>query len=195
MFFAIGFLFFFTLDILLFFRFRFLGMVPVSFVRTAICYFTAFILWKERKYFPQEWHRFFTYVWIFYLICISSLRIILEFILYFHQGPSQWNVRKAQFLSLVEKMQWIELFFCLFVLILTLVYIMKQRKESYRWPLFTLFAILFRNLLILLWNPMPVFLYRYFGVVELPAMFGLLMIIVTMVRKVYGFQEIMNYRE
>lgn len=192
MFFAIGFLLIFTLDILLFFRFRFFGMIPLYFVKSAVSYFTAFILLKEKKHFLDEWKSILIYFWIFYLICISTVELLIDCMLYFHFWAEEGNGSLFRFLNFIEKFQWVELFLTLILLFLTIHYSRKQDKSFYLWSLFTLLAIFLRNLLIVFWNPLPVFLYQYFGVVELPGMFGLLMIIVTMVRKLYGFQEKIN---
>lgn len=189
MFFAIGFLLLFTFDILLFFGFRFFGMIPLYFVKSAVEYFTAFLLYREKKRSLIEWDYPLIFSWSLYLIVVSTFELIIECLLYFDWIPRKWDQEKTQILSSIGKAQIVQLFLTGILFIITIYHVFKQYKKSYQWLLFTLVAILSRNILLIFWNPMPVFFYRYFGILELPGMFGLLMVIVTVLKNKYTLSE------
>lgn len=181
MYFAFFYLFFFALNILLATRFFVLGMVPMHFLVAGVGFFVCFYLGKRFSLFPIYKKDsilpkiFFAYVLIVSLfnffggLCFS-IGLFREFLLRMHFIPDQALCAFSGFLSL-----WIS-------------FLVPLKSSLLKWMLYSVVAGFIRYSVPLVFG-LPVWLYRYLGVLDLIMLFGWLMMIITLMRLEYGFES------
>jgi hypothetical protein len=168
--FAIIFLIFFTLDVLVFFQFLFFGLIPERLLFMAVGFFTLWVMISNRSLIIQKRRDPIFYGWILAIGGMIYDRmncIVFDF----------WRLFGLQGLDdrVFYPVNSTLVLLSLSVLILSFK-LMNKKHGLYKWYLFTGFALVFKSLLDLL-IVYPQWLYRYAGFTDLPIMFGWLMIV------------------
>jgi hypothetical protein len=180
MLFAVGFILFFYLDIFISHRFMAIGMMPMAYLITAVALFVSIVLFRANPAVFDRGERLLNRVWILSLFFIS----IIQFL-------SNMLTNLARILSMdTLALDWIIAHALLGVSMLLLVFTLIERHNTiyYRWQVFSALSCLIQALLpVTIWRVMPIKVYCFYGLIQLPMLFGFLMMIDSVLKKRFGF--------
>ena len=178
MLFAALYLLVFSLLILLQNRFLVFGMMPISGLNAAVLLFAAIFYIKVPEFFDSPLRKILRIVWLFFLL-VALYRFtqhsIPEDILLF------WRINLFTGTHFQR-----EIFFLIFILVL-LVCIKFWQEKLFIYMFEVSFFLLIRPVVYLyceaMYGVIPVLLFRYSGVLDLPSLFVLLVSIDYMVKQ------------
>jgi hypothetical protein len=76
------------------------------------------------------------------------------------------------------------------MLLLVFTLIKRHKTIYYRWQVFSAFSCFMQALLpVTVWRIMPVKVYFFYGLIQLPMLFGLLMMIDSILKRRFGFTD------
>jgi len=180
MLFAVGFILFFYLDILISFRFFSIGMMPMAYLITAVSLFVSVILFRANPAVFNRRERRLNRIWIFFLFFISVFQFL-----------SNMQGKIARLLSMdMLVLDWIisHSAFCFSTLLLVFTLIGKQKSVYFRWQVFSAFSCFMQAVLpVTVWRIMPDKVYYFYGLIQMPMLFGFLMMIDSVLKRRYGF--------
>ena len=183
MIFAICFILFFALDILLVTQFEALGMVPMNYFVAGVGVFFLVrlrnhLLVKERDA-NGRWVYLFFYLFILFISVFNLISGIFSFL------------HPHEFLSRIwlQAENWTNYTLILFALFLSYKILRSAPRENFffKWLLFSSIAGVVRFGMLLPFIKTPIILYRYLGIFDLIMVFGWLMIIIGSMHKEYRF--------
>lgn len=175
MYFALFFLIFFTIDILLVFSLQVLGMIPMYYLVAGVGFFSSFFLYNRisRLPFPSNnrvapllftLHIFFIALDRFYIASRQFIMIIFEF--------------RLPTIFLTDWFMLISSGFVFFIISITLL----KKNKLWKWIMYSLVTGFLNGLLNLIFGSNILF-FRYAGIFDLIMMFGWLMIMVTLLKE------------
>jgi hypothetical protein len=179
MLYALAIILLFTFTVLIQTRFEALGMIPVAYLSAGVSF--AFLLHQVITRFSLNKlinRRFVTaafFIWIFLFFINSVLHGFGRFVI------DSKAVVEALFLIF----RLIEFFMSLYSIVLFIIFLMDNRvlANLKRWLLFVAGAGTVRFVVLLVFYPEPVLLFRYDGIFDLVILFGLLMILFVAIRQ------------
>lgn len=173
MYFALGFITFYMLDILVFYQFYILGMVPMHFLISAVTLFMGLLMWRSLFLFSVEREKKFLIVWVVYSLVVAFVHFLwathlLWSTLFYLEQKRVFRLHMWENVVLL----------CLSVIIFIAIRLYLSVKNPLRkWMLFSSAATLFRYGMSLFFNPLPFWAYRYSGILFFPVLFGWLMVV------------------
>jgi hypothetical protein len=179
--FAAGFILFFYLDIFISLHFVAIGMMPMAYLITAVALFVSIVLIQANRNLFDRPERRLNRIWIFLLIVFAVIHFI-------------WNLFGGFFADIFQIdlglfSQLAESVLCgISSILLFLTLIHQFNTVYYRWQVFCAFSIFIQAVLpVTLWRIMPEKVYRYYGLLQMPMLFGLLMMVDSILKKRFGF--------
>lgn len=173
--FAIYYILFFTLDILFASNFQTIGMLPMNFLFMGVAFFFLFIFLKKMKILQTGFHKKYYLLFsinIMLLICFHMLHIFIVFKLIDFQGLD----------SLMTFLKYL-IFFLTFIIIIIGIINYHRINKIIKWIFFILFICFVKFLLLLMLNGIPVWFFRWGGILDILMLFGLLVIIDYFLKK------------
>ena len=180
MYFALFYILFFTLDILLIMKFLLLGMIPMHYLVAGVGLFCCAFLLKRFSFFSIiTKHSFIPILFFCYILIFSLFRLF--------QGSRRMFAYSNILAELNFLPDWI---FSIFAAILSLLigFMIHSKSSLSNWMFFSAVASVIGNGFPLVFG-MPVLYYRYSGVFDMLMLFGWLMIIITLMRMEYGLED------
>ena len=179
MYFALFYIFFFALDILLVSRFRVLGMAPMFYLVAGVGFFCCFFIGKRFSVFSISSRYSFIHKLFFAFVLIISIQNFSEGVSHLLKLIRNINLQ-LQFIP-----DWI---FCVFSFSLSLliVFLIPLKSSLSRWMLYSTVTGFIRYGVPVVFG-LPQMLHRFMGVFDLIMLFGWLMIIVTLLRMEFDF--------
>ena len=175
MYFALFYLLFFTLDILLLLKFQALGLIPMEYFVAGVGMFCGVIFLKDSRRFEiLKIHRFVMHLFmcIVFLISISSLILPIFCTLL---------CKDAQVGFRVVKIREIVLLVCSGILFVSALILIDKEIRLRRWFLLSSIGGILRFSIMrvdqFFPDPFPFLIWRYLGVFDLIMLFGWLMIL------------------
>jgi len=170
--FALIFLVFFIVDILIFFRFQLFGLIPINMLFSAILVFIVWLLIRNAKLVKQNNKSLFFSAWMILLAVLITDRLFFTLMKWEpFMDPSFIGYLLINILAVIASL-----------FVVTVTYTSWHRNhEFYFWFLYSSIMCLIRAA-IDLFVTFPMWLYRFSGVLDLPLMFGLLMIASHVIR-------------
>jgi hypothetical protein len=180
MLFAVGFIVFFYLDIFISLNFIAIGMMPMAFLITAVSLFVSIVLIRSNPVIFDHSERRLNRMWIFLLIVFALVELVTNIRLDF-KVIFGMDVRLLDLVYGIIK--------CALSAVLLVVTLVSRRKTVFnRWQVFCAFSIFIQALLpITVWRLMPELVFRFYGLVQLPMIFGMLMLIDSVLVRRFGF--------
>lgn len=174
MLFVLVYLLFFAVDMLAATNFLVLGMMSMSYLVAGVGFFTLFLLLKRKdiciSHLKKQW---IFYFFVFNVILVTGynlnrcipnlLNLIINHDIDFYLGHFVAG-------------------FSGFLLILMLRWA-KKSSPVWRWMVYSSAAVLCHYALWEILTPVPVVIYRYYGIVDLCILFGWLMIVHTVLKE------------
>jgi hypothetical protein len=188
-FFAAGFVILFLMDMLLTSGMAAVGMAPLAFLMAAVCLFDFLSFSTKRSYLTTSISRFLILWWKIYLLALSFSWLFFNFFAFLSNDLAFFNKYfiKRLFddhqMLITYYIEWFSFAYSVVTVILTMI--IKLHTRSYRWMIFTAWAFVFRSLVPIVLDPMPVIIYRYEGLCAVPVLYGLLMIALTSIQEQY----------
>ena len=189
MYFALFYILFFGVDILLVSNFQILGMIPMSFLVAGTGVFLIFYLLRHNKIFKIDSRSSFLFnLFVPYIILISFFNLVRGTYPVFSPAVHFSTEKWFAITSLIYKV-----IFILSLIVFFSAFSMLFLKHSLnRWVFYSAAIALIRYGIPIFLKILPPLLYRYFGVFDLIMLFGWLMIISTFIKKEYGFDISQN---
>ena len=175
MYFALFYLIFFAIDILLVTQFDALGLIPMYYLVAGVGFFTSFFLYNRisRIPFPSN----------------NRIALILFTLHIFFIALDKFYVASRQFIMIIFEFRlpiffltnWLMLISSGFVFFIISITLLKENK-LWKWIMYSLGAGFLNGFLNLIFGASILF-FRYAGILDLIMMFGWLMIIVTLLKE------------
>lgn len=182
--FAISFILFFVIDILIFHRFYIFGMAPVENLAAAVGLFTGIIYLLNKKYYPHHQRGGGIYWGFFFISLYPFLNAIPMYLLMTGKaGPIEFGWQMTELIGQFNL--WIVgglFLYCLFLY-------RRIRDIIFRWLVFSMGALTVQGILNALLQPIPAYYYRYSGFLNVPVLFAWLMILYHILQMKYGHIE------
>jgi hypothetical protein len=190
MIFAGLFVLFFALDILVEFSFQAMGMLPMSFLISAVSIFIVFLLWSVNRSAIGRNSIRFNRTWMFYLGGTASLTLLIRGLAFY--------VRNFEFFHTNFRFFYMYFLNSTTIIASGLIFIYtlfsKKCSPAYRWHLCVSLYTFIRNLApSIIWEKIPVLVWRFDGILDLPILFCLLMVAVKWIRVKYRFEETVEF--
>jgi hypothetical protein len=178
--FAVGFLLFFYLDIFISLRFIAIGMMPMAYLVTAVALFVSVILFRANPAIFDRGERRLNRIWILALFFIS----LLQFLSNMQSDVSE--ILSMDGLVLTQIID--QVLFGISTLLVIVTLIERHKTTYYLWQIFSAFSCFIQALLpVTVWRLMPVKVYLFYGLIQLPMLFGFLMMIDSLLKRRFGF--------
>jgi len=179
MWFALSYLFFFTIDILVESEFYVFGMMPYTALVTAVSIYTFLILRHMRSWIRTRGQLLVVQLWLGFMIAVSVFHL-------FSSTGYIWNSWiSAERSFLISDISNKVFFLWGFFLLLSSCRLLKPFSKIHPWLISAALAIMFNFGIYWVIDPVPELLYRYEGFLGLPMLFCWLMIDIIILRKKY----------
>jgi hypothetical protein len=186
--FAVGFILFFYLDIFVSLHFTALGMMPMAFLIAAVSLFVSIVLIRANPTVFSRPERRLNRIWILSLIVIAIVQFVSNM-----WGDSLSEILRMKTIMLSRVIDWT--LFGVSVILLLFTFFWRQKTVYYRWQVFCSFSIFIQDLLpVTIWRLMPVKVYAFYGLMQMPMLFGLLMMIDSVLKRRFGFEDFARSR-
>ena len=188
MFFAAGFILFFYLDIFVSFDFGIIGMIPMAYLIAAVTSFVSIVLFRAHRTVFNSRERRLNRIWILSLIVFSIVQFASN--IWGIQLLGVFDTNMIKFSRSVDNT-----LFGISSLLLLFTILWRQKTVYYRWQLFCAFSIFIQAVLpVTVWRLMPTKVYYFYGLIQMPMLFGMLMMIDSMLKRRFGFDAIERSR-
>jgi len=171
--FALGYLLFFAIDILLANNFWVLGMMYTSFLTAGVGVFTIIFMLRRMPICLMSIKPKFLIIGFLTLVSFISFRNLIG---------NQFLIPIPFIEELYESMRSVIAGIASLLLVLFFIF-QKKKNELKRWMIYSLIAILCHFLLWEILSPVPPLIYRYYGIMDLIILFGWLMIVHTLLKE------------
>lgn len=178
--FAISFIVFFVIDILIFHQFLLFGMAPVDNLCLAVGFYTGVTYFQNKAYYPSHQKWGIVYVGSGFIILNN---LLAAFPMYLMMMPNTNVQRVAWLLSGYPTGL---SFGATAVVFSILIFQRKISDRLYQWLVFSIGILFINKLINLIFSPTPPLLYRYQGFLILPAIFAWLMMLHHIFEIKYG---------
>ena len=181
MWFAIAYLLFFTLDILVVCQFQVFGMLPYSALVCSVSLYTIFMI-RHVVRLQKTWlTKSIVIMWIVFFVLIFLENLVFTTYSLFWED---W-LPAGTFFVVSSRTDHLLLFAAIILFVFNL-FIKINNKVLQRWFLFSGGATVLHFIVPVFMNYMPVMVYRYQGFLGLPMLFGWLMINMTILNIKYS---------
>jgi hypothetical protein len=178
--FAAGFIIFFYLDIFISVNFTAIGMMPMAFLITAVSLFVSIVLIRSNPVIFDHSERRLNRMWIFSLIVFALIKFISNLPLYL---AGVFGMDPMLLVSVYEQM-----IFALSAFLLAVTLLVRHKTVFHRWQVFCAFSIFIQAVLpVTIWRLMPVKVYAFYGLIQMPMIFGMLMLVDSLLKRRFGF--------
>ncbi len=179
--FAAGFILFFYLDIFISGQFRSIGMMPIAFLIAAVALFVSIVLIRTNQDVFSRPERRLNRIWILSLIAIAIVQLV-----YFMWGDTLSEILHIKVIIFSMVFDWI--MFGVSSILLLFTFFRRQKTVYCRWQVFCSFSIFIQAVLpVTVWRIMPVTVYCFYGLIQMPMIFGMLMMIDSVLKRRFGF--------
>jgi len=181
--FAAGFILFFVLDIFVSSRFTSIGLMPMTYLIGAVSLFVSIILFRANPAIFDRGERRLNRIWILCLLTISVLEFLANMQMHLAQMLSSDIIRLSQIFDAA--------FFGISLILAVSTILEKHPTGFYRWQVFAALSNFLQSVLpVTVWRVMPEKVYLYYGLIQLPMLFGLLMMIDSVLKRRYQFAAV-----
>ncbi len=177
--FAAGFIVFFYLNIFISLRFLALGLMPMAYLITAVAFFVSIILIRANPVIFNPAERRLNRIWICCLIFISISEFASNNLMQLSRILSVEVIPLSRILDHAG--------FGISCILLSFTLTAGRKTVYHRWQVFSAFSIFVQFMLpVTIWRMMPVKVYLFYGLIQLPMLFGMLMMIDSVLKRRFG---------
>ena len=178
MYFALFYILFFAIDILIVFRFETLGMLPANYLVAGVGTFCIFNLVKRFSFIPERVRdSYVSKLFIFHLFTMTCINLAIGFLVIIQSILSHITTS-----SFIVSIQWIA-FFTSLAVNLFITFNIKLKGSIFFWMFFSVTVSTFRWGIVAIPPEVHALIHRFSGVVDLIMIFGWLMIIVQILKR------------
>jgi hypothetical protein len=165
-----------------------IGMMPMAYLITAVALFVSIVLIRANPTVFSHPERRLNRVWILSLIVFAILQFVSNM-----WGDVLCDILRVKIIIFLGFIDWVLFGVSSILLLFTLFG--RQKTIFYRWQIFCALSIFIQALLpVTIWRLMPVNVYTFYGLIQMPMLFGLLMMIDSVLKRRFGFEAVARSR-